>query len=218
MRRVVDVWVDQFTGLAALPWISHVQIFENRGPAMGASNPHPHGQIWANSTMPDVPGREQASLAAYRAARGSCLLCDYLALEQERRDRVVCANRAFTAVVPFWAVWPFEVLLLANRHVAGLDALEEDERTAPADMLRRVTAQYDRLFDASCPYSMGFHQRPTGRGAHDEWHLHAHFYPPVLRSASVHKFMVGYELLATPQRDVTAEAAAARLRELADVT
>jgi UDPglucose--hexose-1-phosphate uridylyltransferase len=218
VRRVVDVWVDQFSDLGARPWISHVQIFENRGEAMGASNPHPHGQIWANGTLPGVPAREQASLAAHRATRGSCLLCEYLALEQERGDRVVCANRAFTAVVPFWAVWPFEVLLLANRHVTGLDALADAERASLADILRRVTAQYDRLFDAPCPYSMGFHQRPTGRGAHDEWHLHAHFYPPVLRSASVHKFMVGYELLATPQRDVTAEAAAARLRELADVT
>lgn len=213
LRRVVDVWVDEYRSLGARPGITHVQIFENRGESMGASNPHPHCQIWANASIPDVPWREQASLAAYRARRRACLLCDYARAEVERGDRVVCRNDAFTAVVPFWAAWPFEVLVVSTRHLTGLDELDAAERTALADMLKRVTTRYDNLFEAPCPYSMGIHQRPTDGAAHAEWHLHAHCLTPVLRSADVHKYMVGYELLATPQRDLTAETAAARLRE-----
>jgi UDPglucose--hexose-1-phosphate uridylyltransferase len=213
LRAVVDVWVDQYVGLSAESWISHVQIFENRGASMGASNPHPHGQIWAGASLPDLPAREERRLDAYRSARGSCLLCDYLSEERERGERIVCANDAFTALVPFWAVWPFETLVLPSRHVTGLDELTPDERNALADILKRLTARYDALFAAPCPYSMGFHQRPTRRDAHPEWHLHAHFFPPVLRSAAIHKFMVGYELLATPQRDFTPERAAAILKE-----
>ncbi|MBI4476947.1 MAG: UDP-glucose--hexose-1-phosphate uridylyltransferase [Acidobacteria bacterium] len=214
LGAVVAVWAQQFVELGALPWVSYVQIFENRGPAMGASNPHPHGQIWANATVPDLPAREQASLEAYRDERGSCLLCDYVAAERDRGERVVDANEAFTAVVPFWAVWPFETLVISHRHLAGLDELTSGERPALADILKRITTRYDNLFEVPCPYSMGFHQQPTDARPHAEWHLHAHFYPPVLRSATVHKFMVGYELLATPQRDITAETAAARLREV----
>ena len=214
LRAVVDVWTDQFVELGARPWVNHVQIFENRGAAMGASNLHPHCQIWANASVPDIPSREQAALAAYRDEKQSCLLCDYLSLERERGDRLVDGNDRFTALVPFWAVWPFEVLVLPHRHLAALDELSDEERTALADILRRVTTRYDSLFESSCPYSMGFHQRPTDGASHPESHLHAHFYPPVLRSADVHKFMVGYELLATPQRDITPEIAAARLREI----
>lgn len=217
LRRVIDAWVDQFQELGARPWVTHVQIFENRGAAMGASNPHPHGQIWANETIPGVPGREQVSLAAYRARRSSCLLCDYLSVERDGGDRIVCVNDAFTAVVPFWAVWPFEMLVVSNRHLTAIDELSAAERSALADILKRVTARYDNLFGAPCPYSMGFHQRPTDGEGHPEWHLHAHFCSPVLRSSTVHKFMVGYELLATPQRDITAEIAAARLREVGDL-
>ncbi len=216
LRKVVDVWVDEFVSLGALPAIGHVQIFENRGAAMGASNPHPHGQIWANATVPDVPAREGLQLAAHRSARGSCLLCDYLAAERQAGERLVCHNDAFVAVVPFWAVWPFETLVLPARHMTGLDELTTEEREGLADILKRVTSRYDALFAAPCPYSMGFHQRPTDGDPHPEWHLHAHFFPPVLRSAAVHKFMVGYELLATPQRDLTPERAASMLRN-ADV-
>ncbi len=212
LRKVVDVWVEQFVSLGALPAIGHVQIFENRGAAMGASNPHPHGQIWANATVPDVPAREGLQLAAHRSARGSCLLCDYLEAERQSGDRLVCDNDAFVAVVPFWAVWPFETLVLPRRHVTGLDELTTEEREGLADLLKRVTSRYDALFGAPCPYSMGFHQRPTDGDPHPEWHLHAHFFPPVLRSAAVHKFMVGYELLATPQRDLTPERAASMLK------
>jgi UDPglucose--hexose-1-phosphate uridylyltransferase len=212
LRKVVDVWVEQFVSLGALPAIGHVQIFENRGAAMGASNPHPHGQIWANATVPDVPTREGLQLSAHRSARGSCLLCDYLEAERQSGDRLVCDNDAFVAVVPFWAVWPFETLVLPRRHVTGLDELTTEEREGLADLLKRVTSRYDALFGAPCPYSMGFHQRPTDGDPHPEWHLHAHFFPPVLRSAAVHKFMVGYELLATPQRDLTPERAASMLK------
>jgi UDPglucose--hexose-1-phosphate uridylyltransferase len=213
MRQVIDVWTRQYEELGAIPWISHVQIFENRGAAMGASNPHPHCQIWANAGIPDLPRKEHGVLTAYLQASGGCLLCDYLAAERERATRVVCANEAFTVLVPFWAVWPYETLVLPNRHVTGLDRLDEREKDAAAAIIQELVRRYDRLFDAQCPYSMGFHQRPTDGGAHEAWHVHAHYYPPVLRSASVHKFMVGYELLATPQRDVTAELAASALRE-----
>jgi UDPglucose--hexose-1-phosphate uridylyltransferase len=213
LTRVVDVWVDQFVSLGALPGITHVQIFENRGASMGASNPHPHGQIWANGSVPTLPAREGHQQAAHRSSRGSCLLCDYLAAEREAGERLVCENEAFAAIVPFWAVWPFETLVLPARHVTGLDELSPQERRALGDILKRVTSRYDAMFSTACPYSMGFHQRPTDGDPHPEWHLHAHFFPPVLRSASVHKFMVGYELLAAPQRDLTPERAASIFRE-----
>jgi UDPglucose--hexose-1-phosphate uridylyltransferase len=217
LRRVVDVWIEQLGDLAAKSDMTYVQIFENRGAAMGASNPHPHGQIWASSTLPDVPAREQASFERYRSAHSSCLLCDYLARERTVSVRVVVSNDFFTALVPFWSVWPFETMVVPHRHVAALDELADDERTALADILKIVTMRYDALFSAPCPYSMGFHQRAVNT-THPDWHLHAHFFPPVLRSASVHKFMVGYELLATPQRDLTPEHAAAMLRTPHEVT
>jgi UDPglucose--hexose-1-phosphate uridylyltransferase len=212
LRAVVDVWADECGRLAASPGIGYVQIFENRGAAMGASNPHPHGQIWATAGLPNEPAREQAALAAWRAAHGRCLLCDYLALEIARGERLVCDNRAFAALVPFWAVWPFETIVVSRRHAGAIDALGDEERDGLADILKRLTTRYDNLFEIPFPYSMGFHQQPADGAAHEEWHVHAHFYPPLLRSARIRKFMVGYEMLATPQRDLTAEEAAARLR------
>ena len=214
IEPVVDTWAQQFAELAANPRIGHVQVFENRGEMMGASNPHPHCQIWAQSTVPDQPAKELAAQREYRTHRGSCLLCDYAALEDREGERVVCANDAFIAVVPFWAVWPFELLLISRRHFADMTALDGPERRALSDILKRITTRYDNLFETSFPYTMGFHQRPTDGGAHPEWHFHAHYYPPLLRSATVRKFMVGYEMLATPQRDITPESAAGRLREL----
>jgi UDPglucose--hexose-1-phosphate uridylyltransferase len=210
----VDAWTAQYRELGALPFVNYVQIFENRGPMMGASNPHPHCQIWTNRTLPNEPVKEQAAQAAYREQRGGCLLCDYLAIEGSDGRRVVEENDGFLVVVPFWAVWPFETLVMAKRHTTALDEFDERERDGLADILRRTTARYDRLFDVSFPYTMGFHQRPTDGEAHREWHFHAHFYPPLLRSATVRKFMVGYEMLCTPQRDITPEAAASRLRAL----
>jgi len=212
LRRVVDVWTEQFCELGGLPFINYVQIFENRGAMMGASNPHPHCQIWSNHAIPNEVAKETAAQDAWRRARGDCLLCRYVRLEQAGGERVVDENDHFLALVPFWAVWPFEIMVLPKRHVTGLDGLEGAERGALADILKRTTARYDRLFQVSFPYSFGFHQRPTDGAPHDEWHWHAHFYPPLLRSATVRKFLVGYEMLATPQRDITAEVAAERLR------
>jgi UDPglucose--hexose-1-phosphate uridylyltransferase len=212
LRKVVDLWVNQYRELGSLPFINSVQVFENRGAMMGASNPHPHCQIWASSHLPNETIRELAALSEYQSSQRTCLLCDYLSLEIEEEERLVCENENFIALVPFWAVWPFETLVLGRRHTTGLDQLSESERDDLADILRQLTARYDGLFQTSFPYTMGFHQRPTDGAEHAAYHLHAHFYPPLLRSATVRKFMVGYEMLATPQRDITAEQAAARLR------
>jgi UDPglucose--hexose-1-phosphate uridylyltransferase len=210
------MWKDQFVALEELKWVRHVQIFENRGALMGASNPHPHCQIWANATVPNFPARELNSFQDYTDQTNSCLLCDYLQLELQRNERVVCQNDAFVVVVPFWAVWPFETLVLSKRHIAAISDLSDSERDLLGDILRRITTRYDNLFQTSFPYSMGFHQRPTDGNAHAEWHFHAHYFPPLLRSATVQKFMVGYEMLGSPQRDITPETAAQRLAELAE--
>jgi UDPglucose--hexose-1-phosphate uridylyltransferase len=212
IRRVVDVWVEQYQELGALDFVNHVQIFENRGEMMGCSNPHPHGQIWAQQTIPNQVVQEELSQAVYLTTNHRCLLCDYAALEIKHQERLVLRTDSFLAVVPYWAVWPFETLVLPQRHLTGMDQMERAERHDLADLLRQLTAAYDRLFDVSFPYTMGFHQRPTDGGKHEEWHLHAHFFPPLLRSATVRKFMVGYEMLGNPQRDITAEVAAERLR------
>jgi UDPglucose--hexose-1-phosphate uridylyltransferase len=214
IRKIVDTWVEQFVELGAKPEIRYVQIFENRGAMMGCSNPHPHCQIWSGWSVPNEPAKEFASMKDYRAQHGRCLLCDYLAQEERAKERIVCENEDFMVLVPFWAVWPFETMLLAKRHMAAMDELANRERDSLAEILHRITGMYDRLFDVSFPYSMGFHQRPTDGAGYPEVHLHAHFHPPLLRSATVRKFLVGYELLATPQRDITPESAAARLREL----
>src|SRR6266851_2207013 len=181
---------------------------------MGASNPHPHCQVWAEKSLPNETVKEIASMLDYAQDHRSCLLCDYLSVEREQKDRLVCDNNDFAAVVPFWAVWPFEILIVSRRHITGVDQLNGGERASLADILKQVTSRYDRLFSTSFPYTMGFHQRPTDGEDHLEYHLHAHFFPPLLRSATVRKFMVGYEMLAMPQRDITAEEAAARLRKV----
>jgi len=216
IRRIIDAWASETEEIAALDWINHVQIFENRGAMMGASNPHPHCQIWATSHIPDEPAIETEAQQAYLAEHGSCLLCDYLAAERASGDRVIVENEHFTAVVPWWAVWPFETMILSRRHAGLLPELASDERDALADILKRVTSLYDKLFDVSFPYTMGFHQSPVDGAPHPEWHFHAHFYPPLLRSATVRKFMVGFEMLGMPQRDITPEDAASRLRALAE--
>ena len=216
LRGVIDAWTDQFSSLVKIPWVRHVQIFENRGELMGASNPHPHCQIWANATLPNLPAREDESLRIHHAKKHSCLLCDYLQLELQRNERIVCQNDAFAVLAPFWAVWPFETLVLSKRHLSSLDQLNSNERDLLGDILRRITIRYDNLFETAFPYSMGLHQRPSDGQLHEPWHLHAHYFPPLLRSATVRKFMVGYELLASPQRDLTPESAAARLREVSE--
>jgi len=212
IARVVNVWAEQHVEIGSLPHINYVQIFENRGEIMGCSNPHPHCQIWANQTIPNEPRKEQESQHAYSQKYGTCLLCDYLHLETTIGARMVAENANFAVLVPFWAVWPFEVLLVSKQHVGDLASLDPAMRDDLAAILKRLTTCYDSLFKISFPYSMGFHQAPTDGEAHREWHLHAHFYPPLLRSATVRKFMVGYEMLASPQRDIAPEAAAANLR------
>jgi UDPglucose--hexose-1-phosphate uridylyltransferase len=210
------MWATEFETLANFEWISHVQIFENRGSLMGASNPHPHCQIWANATLPNIPARELNSFNEYSSRNKSCLLCDYLQFELTRNERVVCQNDAFAVVVPFWAGWPFETLLLSKRHFATMTDMSNVERDLLGEILRQVTARYDNLFQTSFPYSMGFHQGPTDRKIYAEWHFHAHYYPPLLRSATTQKFMVGYEMLCSPQRDITPETAAERLKQAAE--
>jgi UDPglucose--hexose-1-phosphate uridylyltransferase len=214
VRSVVDLWTEEYERLGSRPDVGYVEIFENKGEAMGASNPHPHGQIWAQRSVPIQPAREGERQQAYHARHGRTLLEDYVRLELEREERVVLANDGFVALVPFWAVWPFETLVVSRRPVPSLSALDDAERDQLADVLGRLTRRYDNLFGVSFPYSAGFHQAPTDGQAHPEWHLHLHFYPPLLRSATVRKFLVGYEMLGEPQRDLTAETAAARLREL----
>ena len=212
IRRVVDAWTREYEELGAIEWIQYVQIFENRGAMMGASNPHPHGQIWSTGFVPDEPAAETIAQRDYQAKHGRCLLCDYLAEELQNGERVVVANEHFAALVPWWAVWPFEVLLVSRRHAGAMPEFSSEERDALADVLKRITTRYDNLFETSFPYTMGFHQRPTDGEGHAEWHFHAHFYPPLLRSATVRKFMVGFEMLGMPQRDITPESAAERLR------
>jgi len=213
LRATVEMWAQEYATLEKVDWIHHVEIFENRGALMGASNPHPHCQIWANASVPNLPARESHSFREYSKEQNSCLLCDYLRLESARNERIVCQNEAFVVVVPFWAVWPFETLVLSKRHLAAITDLNATERELLGAILQRITRRYDNLFQTAFPYSMGFHQRPTDGPAYPEWHFHAHYFPPLLRSATVQKFMVGYELLGSPQRDITPESAAQRLAE-----
>jgi UDPglucose--hexose-1-phosphate uridylyltransferase len=215
VRAIVDAWADQTTELGErFTW---VQVFENRGTAMGASNPHPHGQIWAEAALPSEAVREQATQSAYLRAHGSPLLIDY-GKQEAGGDRRIFLMNHWQAVVPFWAVWPFETIVLPRRSVARLAELDGRERDELVTMMQALVGTYDRLFGVQFPYSMGWHQAPFGGdpAASSGWTLHAHYYPPLLRSATVRKFMVGYELLAEPQRDLTPEEAAERLRAVRD--
>ena len=213
---VIEMWRQQFVDLGNRDFINYVQIFENRGAMMGASNPHPHCQIWGTSSLPNEPAKEQTSQRAYMQSHQQCLLCEYLRIEKSSGERLIFENEHFVVLVPFWAVWPFETLILPRQHMADLSRLTVEQNEQLADVLQKLTSCYDHLFDTPFPYSMGFHQQPTDGQTHDEWHLHAHFFPPLLRSASIRKFMVGFELLGTPQRDITPELAAERLRNLCD--
>ncbi len=213
--QVVNVWSQQAAELGQqYQW---VQIFENKGEVMGCSNPHPHGQIWAGNWLPNEIVKEDRHQRDYYHTHRSPMLMDYGALEIVRGDRVVLSNEDWLAVVPYWAVWPFEILLLPHRHILRLPDLTEKEHISLASILKRLLTRYDNLFQTSFPYSMGWHGAPNGDGDYSGWQLHAHFYPPLLRSATVKKFMVGYEMMAEAQRDITAEQAADRLRELNDI-
>jgi UDPglucose--hexose-1-phosphate uridylyltransferase len=212
IRAVVDVWAAQIAELGQrYRW---VQVFENKGAIMGCSNPHPHGQVWALDALPNEPTKEDRQQHSYFDEHGVPLLVDYADLEISQQVRIVVENEHWVAVVPYWVVWPFETLLLPRRHVLRLPDLDDAERDGLAQILRRLLTKYDNLFEVSFPYSMGWHGAPAGEGDHSHWQLHAHFYPPLLRSATVKKFMVGYEMLAEAQRDLTAEQAAERLRAL----
>lgn len=215
IEEVVRVWTAQYKELGAKSRINHVQIFENRGAMMGASNPHPHCQVWATESIPDIPAKELQTQQAYLQSHKSCLLCDYAVIEAKEKLRVVCQNEGFVAYIPFWAIWPFEILLCSKRHLGSFSDFTPHEAAQLSDLLKQITSTYDKVFNVPFPYSMGFHQSPTNGNPHAEWHFHAHFYPPLLRSATIKKFMVGFEMLGSAQRDITPESAAERLRTLA---
>ena len=215
IRHVIDVWSRESIELGKkYRW---VQIFENKGAIMGCSNPHPHGQIWASDLLPNEAAKEDAAQRVHYDANGQTLLLDYLQMELAGdKERVVVENDDWAVVVPFWALWPFETLLTPKTHVRRISDLTDDQKNSLADVLKRITIKYDNLFEVSFPYSMGWHGAPWGDVA-DHWQLHAHFYPPLLRSATVKKFMVGYEMFGEPQRDISAEQAADRLRVLSEI-
>ena len=214
IRKVVDVWADQIVELGQdYCW---VQVFENKGAVMGASNPHPHGQIWASDQIPTEPAKEDTQQRKYLDATGDVLLLKYADLEIKQQKRIVVTSQHWLALVPYWATWPFETLLLPRRHVLRFPDLDDEQRGDLASILKTLLTKYDNLFETSFPYSMGWHGAPIDQRDYQYWQLHAHFYPPLLRSATVKKFMVGYEMLAEPQRDLTPEQAAQRLRDLPD--
>lgn len=215
IQLVVNLWASQTAELGQIyKW---VQVFENRGAAMGSSNPHPHGQIWAESIIPNLPAKEDIQQKAYFEKNNSNLLLDYAKFESEKGERTVAENKDWIAVVPFWAVWPFEILLMPKTHILQIPDLSDSQRNSLSDILKQILVRYDNLFEVSFPYSMGWHGAPFEDEDYSYWQLHAHFYPPLLRSATVRKFMVGYEMMAESQRDLTAEQAADRLRSLSDI-
>jgi UDPglucose--hexose-1-phosphate uridylyltransferase len=214
VTKVVKTWKREYGDLGARPFINYVQIFENKGEVMGCSNPHPHGQIWAQESIPDEPAKKQLKFQDYYNRKGSNMVCDYVKEELKKEERVVYENDSFVVLVPFWAVWPFETMIAPKNPISSVQEMDEFMMKDLADAYRTLTIKYDRLFDVSFPYSAGIHQAPTDGETHPEWGLHMVFYPPLLRSATVKKFMVGYEMLANPQRDLTAEKAATLLQEL----
>lgn len=215
--QLIHLWKKEFTELSQNEQIRYIQIFENKGDVMGCSNPHPHGQIWASSSLPLELSKETTQQKNYNEQHGKSLLRAYLELELQQQERIVLENEHFVALVPYWAVWPFETMIISKRHMQTILQFTAEEEVAFAEILKQLTAKYDNLFNVSFPYSAGMHQAPVNDGEHPEWHFHMHFYPPLLRSATVKKFMVGYEMLANPQRDITAEWAAEQLRELSTV-
>lgn len=214
ITEVVELWKREYLNLGALADINHVQIFENKGEIMGCSNPHPHGQIWAQRSIPEESRKKSKQQLQHYTTNGSSLLADYLAQELELKERLILENTDFVALVPFWATWPYETMIIPRKPHPHLGGLSVEEGKSFADIIKRLTIKYDNLFQISFPYSAGIHQAPTDGIEHPEWHFHMSFYPPLLRSASIKKFMVGYEMFANPQRDITAEQAAKVLREL----
>jgi UDPglucose--hexose-1-phosphate uridylyltransferase len=214
IEDVINTWQNEFRSLGAHPKINYVQIFENKGLLMGNSNPHPHGQIWAQESIPTEPLKELKQFKLYYNKRKRGLLAEYIKLEQRLKERIVYENGSFIVLVPFWAVWPFETIIVSKRRISNILELRMAERKDYADAMSIITKKYDNLFKTSFPYSAGLHQAPTDGKRYTEWHFHMHFYPPLLLSAEIKKFMVGYEMLAEPQRDITPEYSAKVLNEL----
>ena len=215
--EVINLWQKEYNTLGSDPNINHVQIFENKGAIMGCSNPHPHGQIWAQRSIPQEVQKKVVRQKSYWDKNNSSLLGDYLKQELNAKERIVLKNESFVALVPYWAVWPFEVMIVPKRHVTSILELSHQEVLDYASILKALTTRYDNLFETSFPYSAGIHQSPTDGKDNNHWHMHMSFFPPLLRSAEVKKFMVGYEMFANPQRDITAEQAAQRLRDCASI-
>ena len=217
IKKVVDLWQKEYNELSKIDWIHYIQIFENKGSIMGCSNPHPHGQIWAQQQLPTEIIKESEQQKLYFCKTGNSLLADYWELEAKLNTRVVINNEHFIAVVPFWAAWPYETLIISKTHRQHIGQFNDKEKADLAKTLKELTTKYDNIFKTSFPYSAGMHQAPVNDGEHEEWHWHMHFYPPLLRSASVKKFMVGYEMLANPQRDITPEYAAEVIRNQSNI-
>jgi len=217
IENVIITWQNEYRELSSIDFINYIQIFENKGVMMGCSNPHPHCQIWAQESIPVEPKKELVQFRKYYKRTGRSLLSDYAKLEIRLKERVVHENDSFLVLVPFWAIWPYETIVIPKRKISNILELKEHERKDFANILKVLTVKYDNLFQTAFPYSAGLHQAPTDGKEYKEWHLHMHFYPPLLRSASIKKFMVGYEMLAEPQRDITPEKAAEILRNLKNV-
>jgi len=217
IEKVIQVWKQQYLELGSHDYINYVQIFENKGSVMGCSNPHPHGQIWAQSSLPTQVEKTQKNLLSYYTKNNSSLLKDYVEEELKLQERIVIENDHFVVLVPFWATWPYETMIVSKRHFGNIIAMTNEETKAFAEIINGITVKYDNLFETSFPYSSGIHQAPTDRVSHPEWHFHMHFYPPLLRSATVKKFMVGYEMLGEAQRDISPEQSAKILRNLSGI-
>lgn len=215
--NVIDTWITEFISLSKNKQINCITIFENKGELMGCSNPHPHGQIWAQYSIPNEIDKETFHQSKYLQEKKYCLLCDYIVHEKKKNERIIFENNNFIVLVPYWAIWPFETLIIPKGHSQNIAKLDSAEKNSLAEALKEITTRYDNLFNTSFPYSMGIHQAPTDGKDYKEWHWHIHFYPPLLRSASVKKFMVGYEMLAAPQRDLTPEKAAEMLKKESNV-
>jgi UDPglucose--hexose-1-phosphate uridylyltransferase len=214
IQKVILTWKEEFKELSKNPKINHVQIFENKGPIMGNSNPHPHCQIWAQESIPTEPEKELKHFAKYFRKNNRSILSGYLKLERKLDERIVYENSFFVVLVPFWATWPYETIIISKKKFASLLEFKSNEIKGFANAIKVITVKYDNLFKTSFPYSSGIHQAPTDGKQHNEWHFHMHFFPPLLRSASIKKYMVGYEMLAEPQRDITPEVSAKVLRDL----
>ncbi|MFD2530073.1 UDP-glucose--hexose-1-phosphate uridylyltransferase [Polaribacter marinaquae] len=214
IKKVVNVWQQEYISLGKNKDINYVQIFENKGAVMGSSNPHPHGQIWSQSTLPNEVEKKDNQQLKYYNTKNSNLLEDYLKQELEANERIIFQNKDFVVLTPFWAIWPFEVMIAPKKTQENITKMTDEEALNYAEAISVITKAYDKLFNTSFPYSSGIHQSPTNNKENKHWHWHMSFYPPLLRSATVKKFMVGYEMFGSPQRDITAELAAKRLKNL----